>query len=99
MPNGDHTLKQQSERILAFFDGWAVASDGIQWILLRRRSRRLGGWIPVSFVRSTRDILARCMREKGADEDTARFLLSGLPPSFDEWKASSLPLTAPSEPA
>jgi hypothetical protein len=100
MPNGDYTLKQQSERILATIDGWAVASDGIQWILLRQRSRKTGPfWNPVSFVRSTRDILARCMREKGVDERSARFLLSGLPPSFDEWKSSSLPLTPPSDPA
>jgi hypothetical protein len=32
----------------------------------------------------TDDITSRRMREKGVDGDTARFLLSGLPPSFDE---------------
>ena len=45
---------------------WALASDGFQWILHRRRrqqSRRC--WRPVCFVRSTRGVLERCMREKG----------------------------------
>jgi hypothetical protein len=79
-----------SDRVFAESDGWAVGSDGVQWILFRRR-RWSGGayWRPVSFVRSSRDILARCMREKGVDLATARFLLSGLPNTFDEWKATS----------
>jgi hypothetical protein len=45
------------------------------------------GWRPLSFVHSSRDILARCMREKGVDVDTASQLLAGLPNTFDEWKA------------
>ena len=44
-------------------------------------------WRAVSFVRSTRDILARCMREKGCNLPTANLLLAGLPDTFDEWKA------------
>ena len=75
-----------TDQIFAVAGDWAVASDGIQWILMRRRSQRLAGWKPVSFVRSSRDILARCMREKGTDEDTARLLLSGLPDTFDRRK-------------
>jgi len=74
---------------------WALASDGVQWMLMRCRSQRLGGWKAVSFVRSTRDILARCMREKGVDEDTARLLLAGLPDTFDQWKASQSAPPAP----
>ena len=77
-----------TDRVFATAGDWAVASDGVQWMLMRRRSQRLGGWKGVSFVRSTRDILARCMREKGVDEDTAVQLLSGLPDSFDQWKAA-----------
>jgi hypothetical protein len=63
----------------------------------RRRTRRSGPyWLAVSFVRSTRDILARCMREKGTDESTAAQLLSGLPETFDQWKTnqSSAPVRA-----
>jgi hypothetical protein len=40
---------------------------------------------PVSFVRSTRDVLARCMREKGVPAEDAAVLLAGLPATFDEW--------------
>jgi hypothetical protein len=77
-----------TDQVFAVSGDWSVASDGIQWILQRSRSQRLGGWKPVSFVRSTRDILARCMREKGTDEDTAAQLLSGLPDTFDQWKTT-----------
>jgi hypothetical protein len=73
-----------TDRVFATAGDWAVASDGIQWILLRRRMGQQQGWRPVSFVRSTKDILARCMREKGVDVDTADLLLSGLPDSFDQ---------------
>ena len=75
-----------ADRVFVTAGDWGVASDGIQWSLQRRKPR---GWCPVSFVRSTRDILARCMREKGVDADTAAHLLAGLPTTFDEWKALS----------
>lgn len=76
-----------SDRQLATTNEWSLASDGIQWIL--RRCRRKDGqtsWRPVSFVRSTRAILARCMREKGVPPEDAERLLSGLPSTFDEWR-------------
>jgi hypothetical protein len=34
------------------------------------------------------DILSRCMRKKGVDDDTAAQLLSGLPETFDQWKTN-----------
>ena len=77
-----------TDRVFVTAGDWAVASDGIQWILQRRRMGTQQGWRPLSFVRSERDILARCMREKGVDVDTANLLLSGLPDTFDQWKAS-----------
>ena len=61
---------------------WAIASDGIQWIL---RNRHNGWQRPVSFVHSTKDILARCMNEKGVHPETAGELLKDLPPTFAEW--------------
>jgi hypothetical protein len=79
------------ERIFATSGDWALGSDDIQWILYRRRSKTRGGWHGVSFVRSERDILARCMREKGCGDDAA-VLLEGLPATFDEWKRR--PVTA-----
>jgi hypothetical protein len=44
---------------------WALASDGLQWILQRKRSG-CPPWRAVSFVRSTKDIPARCMGENGS---------------------------------
>jgi hypothetical protein len=75
------------DRVFATSGEWAIGADYLQWMLMRRRPGK-NPWRPVSFVRSTKDILARCMREKGVDEDTARLLLSGLPGSFDQWKAA-----------
>lgn len=58
-----------ADQVFATSGDWALASDGVQWMLMRRRTRPVGAhWQPVSFVRSTRDILARCMREKGVGE-------------------------------
>ena len=62
--------------------GWALASDGIQWILQRRYD---GQQKSVAFVRSSRGILARVMNEKGVAPKTASELLETLPPTFTEW--------------
>jgi hypothetical protein len=46
-------------------------------------------WLPVSFVRSSKEVLMRCMREKGINlTDTGLSGLKGLPDSFDTWKAA-----------
>jgi hypothetical protein len=81
-----------TDRVFAMAGDWALASDGIQWMLMRRRTNTFTGWSPVSFVRSTRDILARCMAEKGVDKATSIILLSGLPDTFDEWKTNTAKL-------
>jgi len=67
---------------------WALATDGLQWIIQHRRQH--GGkaaWRPVSFVRSTRDVLCRCLREKGAGTGCIQALTAGLPDTFDQWAA------------
>ena len=71
---------------------WALASDGVQWILQRRRADKRyhhATWTGVSFIRSTKDILARCMREKGVPGEGASRLLAGLPDHFEDWAATS----------
>ena len=78
-----------SDQVLATAGRWLVASDDVQWIL---RS----GHHTVSFVHSTRDILARCMREKGVPAEDAAVLLAGLPATFDEWVRKREPAPAPS---
>jgi hypothetical protein len=52
----------------------AMGTDGLQWILYRRSARtdphapwQGFDWSPVSFVRSTKVVLVRCMREKALD--------------------------------
>jgi hypothetical protein len=79
-----------TDRQFAVSGKWALAADRLQWILQRRGGvdRRSGGdvWINVSFVRSTKDILARCMREKGTPAEDAQRLLADLPQTFDAWQ-------------
>lgn len=63
---------------------WALGGDNLQWILYKKRSHKRGGWKGVSFVNSERDILERCMQEKGCPEQDRAVLLAGLPPTFKE---------------
>ena len=74
------------DRQFAISNKWTLASDGIQWMLQRQHMRNGQiDWHSVSFVHSTRDIRARCMREKGCPAADAERLLAGLPPTFEEW--------------
>jgi len=78
-----------TDRVVTTAGDWALASDGIQWMLMRRHRRpKKDTWDPIWFVHSTRDVLALGMREKGVEPGTADLLLSGLPATFDQWKAS-----------
>lgn len=73
------------DRIFRYADNkWALASDGHQWALMRLQPK--GHWHAVSFVRSSKEILARCCAEKGVGVSTAIKLLARLPDSFEEWK-------------
>jgi hypothetical protein len=79
-----------TERQFATAGEWALASDGIQWILQHRRQKNgETSWRPVAFVRSTREVLARCLRQKGVPIADAERLLAGLPPTFGEWLEGS----------
>ena len=81
-----------ADRVFAIEGDWALASDGIQWMLMKRTAEKRSNrepWQAISFVRSTRYILARCMREKGVGDAAMRSLLSGLPDTFDEWKRTA----------
>jgi hypothetical protein len=82
-----------SERQFAISGRWALAADSLQWLLQRRGGQQ---WKSVSFVSSTRDVLARCMREKGCPPADAEQLLAGLPSTFEEWAGKRLqtPTTA-----
>jgi len=80
-----------ADRQFAVSGDWALATDGLQWILQRRHARRRAAtWDPVSFVRSTKSILVRCMREKGVPAEDARALFDPLPDCFDDWAQNDL---------
>jgi hypothetical protein len=75
-----------ADRQFAVSGKWALAADRLQWMVQRRyMSAGRAKWQPVSFVASTRDVLARCLREKGCPPADAERLLASLPSTFEEW--------------
>ena len=67
---------------------WRLAADELQWIVEHGYPRRDGGvkWNGVAFVTSTKAILLRVLREKGALIDTkGGAALAALPDSFRAW--------------
>ena len=80
MPPKIENSKITDDRQIATANGWAIAGDGTQWILQRWRGKR---WVNLSFVRSTKDVLAQCMNENGTPADTAKLLLAAVGDTFD----------------
>jgi hypothetical protein len=94
-----------SDDAIAVSGRWAIATDGLQWILQRRKEsvdRRSGKeiWQPMSFVCTTKEILTRCMEEKGTPLEDARRLLAPVGERFgaapvlhqpEGWKSVSQP--------
>jgi hypothetical protein len=75
-----------ADRQFAISGKWALAADRLQWMVQRQYiSKGEIKWQSVSFVASTRDILARCLREKGCPPADAERLLAGLPATFEQW--------------
>jgi hypothetical protein len=65
---------------------WALAADRLQWMVQRQYlNKGQPAWQSISFVASTKDVLARCLREKGCPPADAERLLAGLPATFEEW--------------
>jgi hypothetical protein len=78
-------------------DRLALGADDLQWILYSsiRKAPPLfdaplvpGEWRTIASVSSTRDILARCVRESGFGEHTAASAVESLPSTFAAWKAA-----------
>ncbi len=77
-------------QFLRLSERWALATDGIQWIVQRaRRNRNKEGgldWRAVAFVASDKGVLHRVLREKGAVIDSEGLeALRRLPDTFREW--------------
>ena len=86
-----------ADRQFAISGKWALAADSLQWMLQRQyMNKGQPAWHSVSFVASTRDVLARCMRERGCPPADAERLLAALPSTFEEWagKRIQTPATA-----
>jgi hypothetical protein len=76
-----------SDRQFTVSGRWALSSDGVQWMVQRRRLRNgQDVWDSLSFVHSTKEILARCLQEKGCPVEDAQRLLTGLPETFNKWQ-------------
>ena len=74
------------DRQFAISGKWALAGDRLQWIVQRQYlSKGQIKWHSVSFVASTKDVLVRCLREKGCPPADAERLLTDLPATFEEW--------------
>jgi hypothetical protein len=80
-PSG--ALSKASDRIfLQLGPIGALGADERQWILYRDGK-------PVSFVRSTKAVLVRCIREKGLElSSEGQAALDALADDFDSWKAN-----------
>ena len=61
---------------------WAVATDGVQWIIQRQTGP--DSWQAVKFIHSTKEWLA-CRLRGLAPKADAEALLNGLPDTFDDW--------------
>ncbi len=74
---------------LRLSERWALAIDGIQWIVQKaRRNRNKGGleWRPIAFVASDKGVLQRVLQEKGAVIDSGgHAALRRLPGTFRGW--------------
>jgi hypothetical protein len=82
-------------------DRLALGADDLQWILYRSRARVAPdldrrNWREIAFASSTRDILARCVRESGFGDDLAASAVSGLSSTFSAWKTAKS--TSPAAP-
>jgi len=70
---------------------FAIGYDSLQWMLMRvSKNEKTGGnnYGPKSFVRSTKQILQRCMDEAGCEPDQAGLReFQALSDTFKQWRA------------
>ena len=83
-PQEETELTLQTDRQFRVAGCWALASDGVQWVL-QYRPAGTKRWQAVKFIRSTKDHLACRLGELEVPSCDAERLLEGLPDSFGEW--------------
>jgi hypothetical protein len=64
---------------------WALASDGIQWVIQRQNGPN--SWQAVKFIHTGKAWLEYRLRQLAPAEDVER-LLEGLPNTFGQWAAA-----------
>jgi hypothetical protein len=68
-------------------DKWAIGWDTRQWLLQKAKIR--GGereWQPVIYIASTKEVLGRCIHEKGCTPDAAgEVFIASIPESFSDF--------------
>ena len=73
-------------RFLYLNDTWALATDGLQWILQRKQGSK---WRGVSFIASSKAVLRRVLREKGVTPtQEANRAVDALLESYSAWWAA-----------
>lgn len=75
---------------------WVLGADNLQWIVLRARKRRDEAYLhPVSYVTSTKTVLARVARENGVTVSASALAhLDAMPEHFRDWRDGHLPREA-----
>lgn len=70
-------------RVLTKTKGWIIGTDGVQWMLCRAyKAKGRQYYSPLIFIRTTKAILIRCMRERGMSTTLVVKLTAGLPDAF-----------------
>jgi hypothetical protein len=73
----------QDDKQFRVSGGWALASDGCQWVVQKWEGKR---WRSLKYIRSDKAWLAHRLTKtlKVPPADAAK-LLDGLPDTFDQW--------------
>lgn len=82
--DGDHMADDRQFRVSG---DWALASDGIQWIVQKWAGNR---WRGLKYIRSDKAWLAYRLTTLGVPAADAANLLADLPDTFDAWAAQSV---------
>lgn len=67
---------------------WALGTDNIQWMILKKRKVRNGNpWRPVCFISSFKRVLMLSLRERGVKiTPEAKYILGRFAETFKEWR-------------
>ncbi|MDA1023660.1 MAG: hypothetical protein O2817_10015 [Proteobacteria bacterium] len=71
------------ELVLTLSPRWRIVADTLQWIIQRKQGKK---WRSIAFIASSKGVLNRVLREKGAEiTPEGNAALDALPESYKEW--------------